>query len=163
MGNMFHRKGAYLFGKYSKEIGRVRNSPVIAVFFRDGDGTRSTPLTEWQSKFKSVVSGFEASEFPAGVPMIPRPKSEAWMLCGLFKHENPACDCAWLEEESGNDGSPKSLKGQLGAHLSGADSAEEQAYLVKNGRIDPEQIDLPSFEAFKTALDAAFVNCRMPE
>lgn len=93
--------------------------------------------------------------------MVPRPKSEAWMLCGLFKHENPACNCGWLEEESGNDASPNSLKRQLAALLSGADCAEVQAELVRDGQIDPALIDLPSFDAFKTALSAAFVNSGM--
>jgi hypothetical protein len=160
MGNQYFRKQAYLIGKYAKQIRTQRRCPVIAVFFRDADGTASSPADEWRLKFASMLSGFQAAEFSSGVPMVPRPKSEAWMLCGLMKHQNGSQNCHWLEEESGNDASPNSLKKQLADYI-GYDrhpTAEEQAELVRNGRIDPERIDLPSFLAFREALDIAFAN-----
>ena len=154
-GSQFFRKGAYLLGRLANTIAIERNSPVIAVLFRDADGTRSTPRTEWEAKFRSMQSGFEAAEFPSGVPMVPRPKSEAWMLCGLLKRGNAHADCNWLEEEPGNDASPNSLKARLTQHLGHEPSAEQQAELVRCGTIDPERIDLPSFNAFRETLNIA--------
>ena len=94
--------------------------------------------------------------------MVPRPKSEAWMLCGLLKHDNQNQDCSWLEDESGNDASPNSLKRRLAAHLGHESTATEQADLVRDGAINPELIDLPSFTAFRDELNQAFVNAMHP-
>jgi len=43
-----------------------------------------------------------------GVAMIPKPKSEAWLLCAL--KNKPYESCEKLEDRSGNDDSPNSLK-----------------------------------------------------
>lgn len=161
-GSQYHRKGAYLLGIHARAIQDRKNSPVIAVFFRDADGTRSTPKTEWQGKFDSMRQGFTAAEFQTGVPMVPRPKSEAWMLCGLRKREDASRDCGGLEDEPGNDASPNSLKRQLEAHLKCKPTAEQQAELVRSGQIDPAMIDLPSFMAFREELDRAIANAAPP-
>ena len=42
--------------------------------------------------------------------MIPKPKSEAWVLCALSKLYK---ECDELEDRSGNDNSPNSLKREL--------------------------------------------------
>lgn len=161
-GNVSLRKGAFLLGKHARGIASERNSPVIAVFFRDADRTNSTPKTEWEGKFASMKQGFVRADFQSGVPMIPRPKSEAWMLCGLFKCKNEKEDCDWLENESGNDASPKSLKGQLVDHLRYEPTTDQQAELVRDGQIDPAVIDLPSFTAFREELDRAYANAVPP-
>jgi hypothetical protein len=161
-GNVSLRKGAYLLGKHAKGIVSERNSPVIAVFFRDADRTNSTPRTEWEGKFAAMIQGFVRADFQSGVPMIPRPKSEAWMLCGLLKGTNAKEDCDWLEDESGNDDSPKSLKGQLADHLHYRPTRDQQSELVSGGEIDPTLIDLPSFIAFRDELDRAYANAAPP-
>jgi hypothetical protein len=160
--NLFFFKSAYLLGVRAKAIASERNSPVIAIYFRDADGTRSTPRTEWEEKFLSMKSGFAAAELQSGVPMVPRPKSEAWMLCGLIKAGDAQTDCGWLEEEPGNDASPNSLKARLAQHLGTSATAEQQAELVSSGQISPEQIDLPSFIAFREELDRAYANAAAP-
>jgi hypothetical protein len=80
---------------------------VMAVLFRDADGTRSAQGQQWQSKWDSMVSGFSSVAFEFGVPMLPKPKSEAWLLCAgqTARHSHAA-----LEAISGNDDSPKSAK-----------------------------------------------------
>ncbi len=161
-GNVSLRKGAFLLGKHAKGIASERNSPVIAVFFRDADRTNSTPRMEWEGKFASMKQGFVRADFQSGVPMIPRPKSEAWMLCGLLKGRNAEEDCDWLEGESGNDASQKSLKGQLADHLRYAPTTDQQAELVRGGKIDPTLIDLPSFVAFREELVRAFASAAPP-
>ncbi len=154
-GTQYFRMGAFLLGRHAKGIASERNSPVIAVFFRDADGTCSAPRAEWEAKFTSMIDGFEAAEFVSGVPMVPRPKSEAWMLCGLIKREDAGRNCDWLEDEPGNDASPNSLKARFTSHLGHEPSAVEQSDLVSDGQIDPELIDLPSFTAFRDELSRA--------
>lgn len=161
-GNQYFRKGAYLLGKHAKGISSNRIAPVIAVFFRDADGTRPTPRTEWEGKVTSMRRGFEAAEFSSGVPMVPRPKSEAWMLCGLRKREDASRDCSGLEDAPGNDASPNSLKKQLADHLRYEPTSDQQAELVSSGQIDPALIDLPSFTAFREELDRAYINAASP-
>jgi hypothetical protein len=163
--NLFFFKSAFLLGKRAKTIATERNSPVIAVYFRDADGTRSTPRSEWNDKFQSMRNGFQMAEFQSGAPMVPRPKSEAWMLCGLLKREDTGRDCGWLEEEPGNDASPRSLKVQLETHLAQLGcipTAEQQAELVSSGLIDPALIDLGSFKEFCKELDRAYALAAQP-
>lgn len=148
-GQAFHARSAQCLGLLAK----AQEPPAVAVLFRDGDGTNSTPRQEWQEKWDSMARGFALAGFASGVPMVPRPKSEAWLLCGL--KEQPYQHCAVLEDAPGNDGSPKALKTRIEALLGHEASAEEQAGWVRDGRIDPQHIDMPSFAEFRDALDTA--------
>lgn len=116
-GSQFFRASAYQLGKHAQAVAVERNDSVIAVFFRDSDGTNSAPKTVWEAKVGSIQAGFQLADFSSGVPMVPRPKSEAWMLCGFFKRENATRDCHWLEDEPGNDASPNSLKARMANHV----------------------------------------------
>jgi len=157
----FFRASAYQLGKHAQAVSVERNDSVIVVFFRDSDGTNSTPMTLWKGKFESMKAGFLLADFQSGVPMVPRPKSEAWMLCGLLRREDAGRDCSWLEDEPGNDASPNSLKSRLATHLGYAPSAEQQTHMVKENQIAPAMIDLPSFTAFCQELDRAFANAAL--
>ena len=123
---------------------------VIAVLFRDSDGTASADRGFWQDKWKSIIQGFRDEGFERGVPMIPKPKSEAWIICSVKK--NPYQGCGALESRSGNDESPNSLKGELAEILDGPPSRERLCEMVNNGTVDSNRIDMPSFFAFKHAL-----------
>lgn len=155
-GNSYYTKNAQCLGLHAKSISENEaGTPVIAVLFRDGDGTNSKD--EWSKKINSMRRGFELVKFQTGVPMVPRPKSEAWIICAL---RTPAySDCASLEDESGNDNSSNSLKDQL-ARLCGGlhPSAETQADWVREGKVDPSRIEMPSFSVFKEDLRKAARN-----
>lgn len=161
-------RGAFLLGLYAKSLSAERKTPVLAVFFRDSDGTNSSPRDIWRNKFSSMENGFKLADFDFRVPMIPRPKSEAWMLCGLIKATEPERDCSWLEEAPGNDKSPKALKTQLEDYIhehfgwSEPASREQQADLVREGKVCVERIDLDSFKAFVAVLDSPFPASRAP-
>jgi hypothetical protein len=129
------------------------DSRVIAILFRDADGTASAKRSEWVDKRNSMLNGFAFERFDTGVPMIPKPKSEAWLICAL--RDPPYQHCEALEQRSGNDHSPQSLKAELNSLLNGNVSAEEQAELVRDGTVDSLQIDMPSYNAFRKALDSA--------
>lgn len=149
-------RNAQVLGLLAKKRVRDRQNDIIAVLFRDADSTHTCNASQWQEKVTSMETGFALAEFDNGVPMVPRPKSEAWLLCAL---KNPPYQhCHALEEASGNDDSPRSLKKQLATVVGHDPTAQEQADWVRTGRIDPERIEMPSFTAFRKALDSALDN-----
>ena len=130
------------------EIGE--DIPLILVLFRDADGTASSSRGEWEVKMRSVLTGFEVEQISTGIPMIPKPKSEAWILCAV---RNNYQHCAKLEDESGNDRSPNPLKQQLEDHLGEPGTGKLLNDKIDSGEIDIDRIDMNSLNAFKTRLD----------
>jgi len=160
-GTAFFTRNAQVLGLWAQQAAAKDGQPVLAVLFRDGDGVRATPTGQWQDKVDSMHRGFAMVACDTGVPMVPRPKSEAWLLCAL--RPPGYVNCAPLEDASGNDTSPNSLKRQLAALRDGEDpSAEQQAEWVKTGAVDPLHIDMPSFNAFKQALHTAAEKAGFP-
>lgn len=126
---------------------------VVAVLFRDSDNTASAGRGVWQDKWNSMVVGFETEGFARGVPMIPKPKSEAWLICAL-KH-NPYQACESLERRSGNDNSPNSLKNELANLVGHSPGRTELCDMVAERTIDVDRIQMPSFNAFRGRLVTA--------
>ena len=153
-GALYHKVYAVLLGEIALETAVGKGMAVVPVFFRDCDGSRSSPADEWERKRRSIVEGFEQAKCPAGVAMVPKPKSECWILCAVQKI--PYRDCAKLEELSGNDASPKRApKKLLEEALGKSPDAAVLVELIECGAVDPERIDMPSFNAFKTDFDHA--------
>jgi hypothetical protein len=122
----------------------------VVILFRDGDGTVTSTRQEWAQKYRSMLDGFAVEGLTTGVPILPKPKSEAWWLCAL---RDDYQNCQQLEDESGNDASPNSLKSQIEACL-----GEPATRLLLNDEIDAGAIDIdrikdmPSLTAFKDRL-----------
>ena len=121
--------------------------PSLAVLFHDSD---SNKWPDYQSKRQSMITGLEAQGFKNGVPFVAQPKSEAWLLCALkygYQH------CAPLEERSGNDDSPKSLKAELETHLDEPATRVKLNDLIDEGKIDLAQItDMKSMTDFQESM-----------
>jgi hypothetical protein len=133
----------------SQELGR--ETPLVVVLFRDADGTASSGRGKWADKWNSMLAGFAIEQISTGVPMLPKPKSEAWILCAL---RNQYQSCAKLEDESGNDASPNSLKKQLKEHLGETGSHELINEKIESGLIDLDKItDMDSLTKFKDRLN----------
>lgn len=124
---------------------------VVAVLFRDADGTATADRGLWASKFQAMLNGFKEEGFSRGVPMIPKPKSEAWILCAT-KYEYHGCDS--LEERSGNDNSPNSLKQELTDHFGEKLPRSKLNEMLASRQIDIEKISMPSFTAFRNRLES---------
>ena len=154
-GTLYFTRNAEILGSLAKSEREKSGQPVVAVLFHDADTTQSSPKNQWQQMVESIKNGFDRAGFNAGVPMVPKPKSEAWLLCGLKKSPK---ECEKLEEASGNDNSPNSLKSQLDKLMDNKTSAEEQAEWIKSGRINPADIAMPSFAAFRAAMETAIKN-----
>lgn len=127
---------ALLAHQKNKELGE--NTPLIVVLFRDADGTATADRGEWENKMRSMLTGFEVEQIHTGVPMIPKPKSEAWVLCAL---RNKYQHCANLENESGNDNSPNPLKQQLEEYL-----GEPGTGVLLNDKIDDGEGEYDSIQ-----------------
>jgi hypothetical protein len=105
---------------------------------------------QWAQKLQSMLDGFAVEGLTTGVPILPKPKSEAWWLCAL---RDDYQNCQQLEDKSGNDASPNSLKSQIETHLS-----EPATHLLLNdkidyGEIDIDRIDMDSLNKFKKRLN----------
>lgn len=127
------------------------NAKVIAILFRDNDGTASSGRGEYAHKRDSMKNGFEEEDFNYGVAMIPKPKSEAWLLCAV--KENPYQGCNKLESASGNDNSPNCLKSQLSDALSSYSSQTCVEDLLNDNTIDIDRINMDSFINFRKDLE----------
>jgi hypothetical protein len=143
---------ARVLARIATEIGRTKGDDIVAVLFRDADGTASAGRGLWGEKYKSMLDGFAEEGFLRGVAMIPKPKSEAWLLCALGPTPYQACEA--LEERSGNDDSPDSLKGEL-RDILGEGSSVTGTLLarIEDGSIDPLRIEMPSYVAFRERLE----------
>lgn len=150
-GTAYYTRNAQTLGLLAGNLQQEKNEPVVAVLFRDTDKTNSAPASVWKSKVDSIKRGFELVNFPHGVPMVPLPKSEAWLICAL--KDDPYNRCDLLENAPGNDNSPNSLKNSLEKLVGHDPAAVEQAEWIYTEKIDPNQIDMPSFNAFRDALD----------
>ena len=144
-------RNARAFALYAKQKSATLGDTVVAVLFRDTDGTASAGRGLWQDKWQSMEKGFDDERFTTGVPMIPKPKSEAWLLCAL--RENPYQGCSALEDRSGSDDSPNSLKGELEELLGYRPSRVDLCEIVNNRTVDIDRIDMPSFRAFRTRVE----------
>lgn len=140
---------AWMLGAETLRI-QEENGPAIAVLFRDSDGTRSAIKGLWDSKYQSTIGGFSRSGLrDRGVPMIPRPKSEAWLLCAV--RPVPYMNCGPLEQRSGNDNSPNSLKDELAMHLRGEATAQRQIDWLNRHGFDDASVagQMDSFQRFR--------------
>lgn len=144
-------KNARMLARLAQQLAVERNEPVIAVLFRDRDGTRSSSPNAWDEKWQSMLNGFQIENYRHGVPMIPAPKSEAWLLCAV---ENQYQHCAAIEKRSGNDRGLNPLKESLDAALGERATRDLLAEKVRNREIDIDNIDMPSLCAFQERLDS---------
>ncbi|MBN2295873.1 MAG: hypothetical protein JXM70_25810 [Pirellulales bacterium] len=141
---------ARVLARIAKERAAKLNDEVVAVLFRDSDNTASAGRGLWSDKRQSMLDGFTEEGFPRGVPMIPKPKSEAWIICAV---KNSYAGCDTLENRSGNDDSPNSLKSELKKHLGELPGREVLCQMVTDRTIDVRQIKMSSFVAFQTRLE----------
>lgn len=146
---------AWMLGEAAKDFEQQHQDIAIAVLFRDSDGARSAAGSEWSAKWQSMHSGFQRSGLGArGVPMLPKPKSEAWLLCAVA---NDYQHCQALEALPGNDDSPRSAKMQLQAALGGDASTEAQLQWLQTYGFDHQRaaVGMPSYQCFQDSLRGA--------
>lgn len=141
-------KNSRMLAERAKLLAEERHDCAIAVLFRDSDGTNSSPASLWQDKVNSIRQGFADAGFgQRGVAMVPKPKSEAWMLCVVRDNYQ---QCSRLEELPGNDNAPNSAKVQLSQALDGDSSTLAQLRFLEDAGIDTDLLahQMPSYGEF---------------
>lgn len=155
----------WLVAKYLGNIAQKREETTGVILFKDSDGTRSVPRDHWEQMVRAMESGFQGASFQYGVAMVPRPKSEAWLLAYYQKglpNTLPYQNTSRFEKLPGNDGSSKSAKALLSQAF---DNAENPYKLISESEIsevDWEAVDMPSFQLFRQRLQnvIAMINHR---
>ncbi len=143
---------ARALSQIAKRKAAERRDEVVAILFRDADGTASAGRGLWEEKCQSMLDGFDQEGFSKGVPMIPKPKSEAWFICALQRNSYQRCET--LEKRSGNDKSPNSLKGELQTLLGRPVSVELLCEKLLEKAVDIRKIKMPSFNSFRDRLES---------
>ncbi|MGR7827646.1 hypothetical protein ACU6XK_16485 [Klebsiella aerogenes] len=155
----FFFDNAWMLGEEALRHANAREDAVIAVLFRDCDGNNQSGLELWRAKLESVRQGFKRSGLgERGVAMIPRPKSEAWMLCAI---RNGYQHCAILEDTlPGNDDAPNSAKQQLDEAMAHVSSGQDQVNWIREHDLNVTALanEMDSYREFsldlKRALDS---------
>ena len=122
---------------------------VGAVYFSDLDYTRSEVSNShlyYEYVVKAVEKGFaNADGYKLGIPMIPRVRSESWLLCRY--QDAPYQDCTSYEEMPVNDRSYSSGKTALAKYF--RCSIDEIYSHIDFDDIDWERVKAPSFLFFR--------------
>lgn len=148
----YYFKNAWAFGLIALEVEGAANDVGPAVFFRDSDGTRSTPSADWSAKWASIEDGFRRAENPRGVPMLPRPTSEAWLLCAA--QERPYQNGHQIEDLPGNQASPNHPKKELDKAFGTHKNAAELCTWLTDKPLDLDRASsMPSFDRFRERLN----------
>lgn len=147
---------ARALGLIALEIERETKDVGPAVFFRDCDGRRSTPSADWSAKWTSIEQGFLRAENPRGVPMLPKPMSEAWLICAAQEH--PYQNCQQLEDLPGGPASPNHPKTLLDRAFGTHKNAVELCAWLSDTPLDIERAcSMPSFRRFHERLNEVLV------
>ena len=146
----FFFNNARAMAQIAIECQQSENVEILAILFRDSDDETSCGRGLWQEKHQSMLDGFTREKFLYGVPMVPKPISEAWLLSALrerYQH------CDGLENESGRCGTANPLKKQLETFLGKPATRDLLVGKIKHGDLAIHNITMPSMMAFKNRCD----------
>ncbi len=126
---------------------------VAPILFRDSD---SNDRAGYDIVRKSIRDGFNAEDLEElGVAMVPKPTSEAWLICAL--QAAPYQNCAALEETlSGSGAGKRPAKGILKQLLDARGKTLSDLHdLINQGEISAGHIRMPSYDDFREDLERA--------
>lgn len=147
----YFTKMALAYGRLALQIEAAEKDSAVAVFFRDSDGTHSIRDGAWAEKWQSIERGFERVGFRRGVPMLPKPTSEAWLLCAA--RNEPYQNCGALEDLPGNQESARHPKKELARAFGGEKSGAELCEWLEAHPFEPGRaMEMGSYRAFRDRL-----------
>ena len=129
---------------------------VAPILFRDAD---SNERAGYDIVRKSIRDGFHAEEMDDfGVAMVPKPTSEAWLICAL--QDTSYQNCEALEQTlSGTGAGKRPAKERLEALLAERGKAIADLYgLISEDVISAHKIQMPSYDDFRKDLEAVISN-----
>ena len=129
----------------------------FAVYFHDPDQTNSGGANTAELIERAMYAGFDKASYNTGVPMIPQPRSEAWLLAYFQKNlqgQHEYNKAERFENLPANDASPNSAKKLLMQAVGASSESETYAKVTAEiGDIDWTKIDMPSFNRFRKRLE----------
>jgi hypothetical protein len=142
-------------GKYkqARELAKlsVEQECQVAVYFIDCDGRNEDKSKNSSLQLdivESINQGFKKGKAQSGIAMVPKPTSEAWLICHC--QTTPYLNCGnWEINLSGNDNCPdenspkKVLEGFIGADYA------DDIVIDKVDEINIDNLVMPSFTKFK--------------
>ncbi|MDO9225461.1 MAG: hypothetical protein Q8M09_00415 [Pseudomonadota bacterium] len=142
---------AMALGLFALDLERQTGHRAVAILHRDCDSTHSAKTGMWEVKQKSMLDGFTYARFERGVPMLPKPTSEVWLLCAA--KQQPYQRCEQLEDLPGNLASPHHPKYKLDEVFGQRQSAEQLCNWLDAHPFDsPRARAMPSYAAFHDRL-----------
>ena len=145
-------KSACAFARCLAEKAQMQAVDCGAIYFEDMDFGASVDRNDfYRQLIRAVYDGFEDAGFKYGVPMIPKPRSEAWMLCIVDKN---ASRKFYYENLPGKDKDPDSGKKALAEKLGCAVKDNYSMLQPVLETYDWQNLKAPSFVFFKNRLSA---------
>lgn len=133
---------------------QAENETAGAVYFTDADHTRSEDKDIGEKLRDAIQQGFDFAAFGLGVPMVPNPNQEAWLLAYYQRYmpkQTAYNHAERFEALAGNSRAKRqnNPKEQLSECLekAGLDEREDEEEIVN--RVDWNRVSMPSYDIFK--------------
>lgn len=157
-------RSVFAFSKCLAQKAKNMGKNCGAIYFKDMDFSSSVNRDVY---FKNLISsmhkGFDEVEFKNGVPMVPKTRSESWILCAL---DPDAGQKSYYENLPGSDNSPKSGKKVLAKFLHCSVKENYDKVRAKLSAFDWSELSAPSFVFFKNrfhVVSAAMLHEKFPD
>jgi hypothetical protein len=158
-GHIEHAKRAYALALIAQRESQ-EGEQHIAVYFHDTDGTRKELEKEparQQNRVAAINYGFEVAGCATGVAMVPKPTSEAWLICSC--KDNPYQFCNALETDlAGNKRSPKNAPKNKLAKAIRVDSVHRDHLKDIAEQMNVSRVNMDSFNLFRESMKSAIEN-----
>jgi hypothetical protein len=121
------------------------------IYFHDLDANTNASVDEiYNASMSAMNEGFDSASFPHGVPMIPKTRSESWLLCLL--DSDGGRNAKYFEDLPMSDKSPNSGKKVLAALLNVSENESYSRIEEKRDTFDWTSLQAPSFLVFRDRL-----------
>lgn len=121
------------------------------IYFHDLDANTNASVDEiYNASMNAMNEGFDSASFPHGVPMIPKTRSESWLLCLL--DSDGGRNAKYFEDLPMSDKSPNSGKKVLAALLKVSENESYSRIEEKRDTFDWTSLQAPSFLVFRDRL-----------
>lgn len=146
---------AFVSGLALARLAQAERDVAGAVCFIDADHTRSEDKRIGEKLRDAIQQGFEFAHFDLGVPMVPNPCQEAWLLAyyQCYMPRQTAYNHAeQFEEMAGNkharhQNNPKEQLAEC-VEKAGLNIREDEEEIIN--RVNWDRVAMPSYDCFRT-------------